>query len=343
MTVTQVPWARHDAGHTRAFDDTVGWLAVQCSKTAVVELMRIAWRSVGAIITRVAAEAMAGVDRFAGLRRIGIDEISYKKGFRYLTVVVDHDSRRLIWAAPGRNRATVRAFFDLLGPQRASEITHITADAATGSLMWWPNAVPTRCSARMPSTSWRGPPTPMRSAGRLGTRPGRWLAASPAGVLDGQDPMPHRGPVTSGPGPSNTPATRWKNPENLTQHQHAKLAWIAASDPRLYRAYLLKEGLRHVFAVKGAAGKEALDRWQVWAARCRIPAFVALGAKIRRNRASIDAALDHDLSNALIESTNTKIRLLQRVAFGFKSTDALIALAMLALGGFRPELPGRTR
>jgi len=98
-----------------------------------------------------------------------------------------------------------------------------------------------------------------------------------------------------------------------------------------------------VFAVKGHDGMEALDRWVSWAARCRIPAFVALGKKIRRHRAAIDATLTHDLSNALIESTNTKIRLLQRIAFGFRSAEALIALAMLALGGFRPPLPGRTR
>ena len=97
-----------------------------------------------------------------------------------------------------------------------------------------------------------------------------------------------------------------------------------------------------MFAVKGHDGKEALDRWQSWAARCRIPAFVALGNKIRKHRAAINAALTHNLSNALIESTNTKIKLLQRIAFGFRSTDALIALAMLALGGFRPPLPGRT-
>lgn len=83
-TVVQVPWARHGAGHTRAFDDTVAWLAVQCSKTAVTELMRIAWRTVGSIITRVGADIDAAVDRFAGLRRIGIDEISYKRGHRHL-------------------------------------------------------------------------------------------------------------------------------------------------------------------------------------------------------------------------------------------------------------------
>ena len=77
-----MPWARHGTGHTYAFDDTVAWLTVPCSKTAVRELMRVAWRTVGSIITRVSADAMARTDRFANLSRIGIDEISYKRGHR---------------------------------------------------------------------------------------------------------------------------------------------------------------------------------------------------------------------------------------------------------------------
>jgi transposase len=76
-TVVQVPWARHGAGHTYGFDDTVAWLAVQCSKTAVTGLCRIAWRTVGAIVSRVWADVERLHDRFAGLRRIGIDEIAY--------------------------------------------------------------------------------------------------------------------------------------------------------------------------------------------------------------------------------------------------------------------------
>lgn len=90
------------------------------------------------------------------------------------------------------------------------------------------------------------------------------------------------------------------------------------------------------------AGIEALDKWLSWAARCRLEAFVELGRKIRRHRPQIDAAIREDLSNAPVESTNTKIRVLTRVAFGFHSAEALIALAMLSLGGYRPELPGRT-
>jgi hypothetical protein len=129
----------------------------------------------------------------------------------------------------------------------------------------------------------------------------------------------------------------WKNPDALTVDQAHRLAWIAKTDPRQHRAYLLKEGLRHVFAVKGQAGKEALDRWLSWARRCRIPAFVALGRKIAHYHPAIDAALDHDLSNGLVESTNTKIRLLTRIAFGFRSPQALIALAIAATNPNYPD------
>ena len=143
-TVRQVPWARHGAGHTRCFDQQVAWLATQCSKRAITELMRIAWRTVGAIITRVWADTAAGVDAFAGLQRVGIDEISYKRRHKYLTVVVDHDSGRLVWASPGRERATVHAFFDALeasGQGRCARITHVTADGAE----WIADVVSNRC------------------------------------------------------------------------------------------------------------------------------------------------------------------------------------------------------
>jgi hypothetical protein len=85
---------------------------------------------------------------------------------------------------------------------------------------------------------------------------------------------------------------------------------------KLWRAYLLK-GLRYVFAVKGDEGKQALRRWLAWARRSRLPAFIDLHRKITAHHAAIDATLEHHLSQGLIESTNTKIRLLTRIAFGF--------------------------
>lgn len=130
VTVAAVPWARHDAGHTRDFDDMAAWLAVRTSKRAVMALLRVAWRTVGSIVTRVNADVDATVDRLEGLRRIGIDEISYKRGHRYLIVVVDHDSGRLVWAGPGRNDTALNVFFDELGPERSAQLTHVSADMA---------------------------------------------------------------------------------------------------------------------------------------------------------------------------------------------------------------------
>ena len=116
VTVDAVPWARHQSGHTLFFDDQVAWLATQTSKTAITVLMCVAWRTVGAIITRVWADTEKQFDQFAGLTRIGIDEISYKRGHKYLTCVVDHDSGRLVWAALGQDKATLATFLDALGP-----------------------------------------------------------------------------------------------------------------------------------------------------------------------------------------------------------------------------------
>lgn len=335
VVVAQVPWARHDAGHTRDFDDTVAWLVTQASKTAVAGLLRVAWRSVGAIITRVVADIDGQVDRLAGLRRIGIDEVAYKRGHRYLTVVVDHDTRRLVWAAPGHDEATLNSFFALLGPQRCDAIREVSADAAP----WIAKAVGTHCPhARMAADPFhvvRWASEALDEVRRQAWNEARRSQDLPSGRRARQNLQRRGNPI------KRARYALWKNPEHLTHRQREQLEWIATSHPDVYRAYLLKEGLRMVFRLKGEAGKEALDRWTSWARRCRLRPFVELQRRIAKHRDAIDVALDTGLSQGLSESINTKLRLLTRLAFGFTDPEALVALAMLALGGYRPHLPGR--
>jgi transposase len=85
VVVERVPWAVHDSRFTRAFEEQLAWLTVECSKSAVAQLMRVSWRTVGRILERVAARIPEFRRRWSGLRRIGIDEISFRKGHRYLT------------------------------------------------------------------------------------------------------------------------------------------------------------------------------------------------------------------------------------------------------------------
>jgi transposase len=338
VVTAAVPWARHGAAHTRFFDDQVAWLAVACSKTAITSLMRISWRTVGHIIARVSAEKLAAADPLAGLRRIGIDEISYKRGHKYIAVVVDHDTGRLVWAAPGREAKTVHAFFDALGAERAAALTHVSADGAD----WIAGVV----AARAPQATLCADPFHVVSwaTGALDeVRREVWRTTRHAGATTPVRHLSRTIRLSSGDARDLKHAryALWKNPENLTGRQQAKLAWIEKTHPYLWRAYLLKEGLRLPFQLKGDEGKYALTRWLSWAARCRIPEFTQLAKKIRTHLPSIHATLDHGLSNGLIESVNTKIRVITRMAFGFHNPAALIGLAMLALGGLRPALPGR--
>ncbi len=288
--------------------------------------MRVAWRTVGAIVGRVVDDAHARRDPLDGLRRIGIDGVSYKKGHRYLIVIVDHDSGRLIWAAPGRDKATLNKFFDKLGKSRCARLREVSADGAE----WIAEVVRSRClNARLAMDAFHVVQWATDALDEV--RREVWNHARRSlgdQVLANQL--------------KGCRYALWKNPDNLTGRQQGKLAWVAHTNRQLYRAYLLKEELRLAIRIKGEEGIRLLAHWLNWAAHCQIPAFVELARKVRRHRTAIEESLRSGTSNALVESTNTKIRVLTRVAFGFRSPRALIAMAMPAVGGGCPDLPGRT-
>jgi transposase len=317
VVVAHVPWARPGAKHSWAFEDTCAWLAANTAMSVLTVFLRIAWRTVAAIVTRVVADGRDTNDLLAGLVRIGIDEIAYRKGQRYLTVIIDHTSGRLVWAAEGRNQDTLSRFFDQLGAGRAALLTHVSCDGAD-----WIHAVVRQyapqaliCLDPFHIVAWA-----LKALDKVRVR-----TMAKAGVRDRHAMW----------------ATR-KNPADLTGEQKTSLAEISVANRTLYRAYLLKEQLREVFRVKGTKGRELLAGWLSWASHSRIPEFVTLARSIRRYRDLIRNTLDHGLSNARSEATNTHLRALTKRAYGFHSPDALIAMALLTRGGLCPALPGRT-
>ena len=321
VVVAAVPWARPGSRFTTAFEDTAAWLVCHATLSVVAVLLRVAWRSVADIVTRVVADRAARTDRLAGLRRIGIDEISYRKGQRYLLVVVDHDSGRLVWAGRNRNATTLHRFFDDLGADRAGQLTHVSADGA----QWIHDTVAARspgavlCLDAFHVVAW--------ATEALDQVRRAMIARLRAGG--------HHDEATALKG------SRWallKNPPNLTGHQRTTLAGIAQANGGHYRAYLLKEQLRAIFqAVALADARALLGGWIAWAQRCRLEPFVKLAKTI----VLILNAVAHGLSNARSEATNTHLRLLTRRAYGYHSPEALIAMADLTRGGLCPPLPGR--
>src|SRR5664279_2708748 len=203
--------------------------------TAVTVFLRLSWRTVAAIVARVVQDLTGKTDQLDGLTRIGIDEISYRKGERYLTCVVDHDTGRLVWAHEGRNKDTLSKFFQDLGESRSAVLTHVSADGAE-----WIHAV---VKERAPQAV---------------------LCLDPyhvvAWVTKALEKVRRRTVEQAGGKDRNA---RWaviKNPPDLTDEQQLSLARIKRTNTALYRAYLLKEQLRAVFAVKGQRGEGAARR-----------------------------------------------------------------------------------
>ena len=216
------------------------------------------------------------------------------------------------------------AFFDQLGEERAARIRLVSSDLCE----WITRAVLERCPG---ATLCLDPyhVVALASSALDEVRREVWQQARRAGDKTGARWL------------KGARWALWKRPERLTERQQAKLATIEHVNRRLYRAYLLKEQLRLVFQSSSEEAVPLLEAWLAWARRCRIASFVKLAKTITANKTGIAATLTHRLSNARIEAINTTLRLITRRAYGFHSAQALIALAMLAVGGLRPSLPGR--
>lgn len=127
MLVEMVPWADHGSDYTFQFEEQVAFLAQHANKTVVAEMLGIAWRTVGSVVERVVAR-LGPRELLGDLRRIGVDELSYRKHHEYVTIVVDHDTGRIVWAHPGKNADTLKAFFDELGPERCAKLENVSID-----------------------------------------------------------------------------------------------------------------------------------------------------------------------------------------------------------------------
>lgn len=338
VVVAQVPWARHGAGHTRRFDQRVAWLTMEMPKSAITELMRISWDTVGTILARVWAETGALVDRLDGLRRIAIDEVSYKKGREYLIVVSDHDTGRPVWLGQGRDTETVQAFFDELGHEGRNLITHVSADGAgfirTTVRRNLPDAV--LCADPFHVISWAN-----EALDEVRRAVWNQLRREPHGSLT----------ITNTAGRSWLSATGLarefkrirhalrKGPENLSCGQRAAMEWLVEADPDLHRAYLLKEGLRAIFQLPYDLAGLALDLWITDAKNSGLRPLIQLATRIEKSHVpQIMASIKHHLTNSLAESINSGIRHIIRAAYGYRNITALKAMIMFKLAGPRPQL-----
>ena len=314
VRVEAVPWARAGARHTRDFEDLTAFLAQQMAKAPIARLLRVRWDTVGRIVERVVADHL-DERRLEGLVQIGGDEISWRRGQRYLTTVCDHRSGAIVWMRPGRNAATLQAFFRELGEHRHS-IRAVSIDMSGGYAKAVRKGLPnaevcidpfhvTQLASRAVDDVRR---QEWNDKGKSKTAGGKWVKG-----------------------------VRWsllKAPERQSLSQLSALGEVALANRRLFRAFLLKEQLRLLYHLDDPTrAHEHLAAWLAWASRSRLKPFVRLARTIRKHRDGILAAIRRGLSNGRLEGLNSKVRLISHRSFGFHSAAPLMALVYLCCGG----------
>ncbi|MBA3808585.1 MAG: ISL3 family transposase [Solirubrobacterales bacterium] len=315
-----VEWARATSPYTRDFEDLAAWLAQQMAKSQITRLLRIGWESIGKIVVRVVADHL-DEGRLDGLVWLGVDEISHGAGHRFLMCVADHEQGGVVWAAPGRNAATLQGFFDELTETQKSSIRGVSIDMSAGYEKAITAALPAaqvcfdpfhviqlggRATDQVRRAEWN-------EHGRSHTKHGTWIKGARYSLL--------------------------KDPANQSDRQLATLAEVQKTNKRLYRGYLLLNELRLLYRVPRHQAPEQLQAWLAWASRSKLKPFVRLARTIRKHKAGVLAAIALELSNGRLEGLNSKIRLLSHRAYGFHSADALIAIIYLCCTNIQIALP----
>ena len=352
VVTAAVPWAYPMSSFTKDFDVTVAWLAKYLPRSAVAGYMRIDWQTVGNCMSRALHDLEPERSRrLNGLVNIGIDETSYQKGHKYITVVVNHDTNTVVWVADGHGKSVLEQFYKGLTDEQLASIKVVTGDGAR----WITDCVNEftpeceRCVDPFHVVEWA-----MDALDEV--RKDRWRAAyEKAQKLSKENPQ-KRGRPKADDGIAaevqvarskaseikNSSYTLGKAPEHLTEKQKIRLDMIQANDPQLYRAYCLKESLR--LLLKSTDFEQAgadLKHWLWWASHSRIPAFKELYKKIKRHKEHILNTIRLGLSNARIEATNNKIKLIIRKAYGFRNIQNMMDMVYLVCSDIRIPLPNR--
>lgn len=352
VVTMDVPWAYPSSNFTKDFDLTVAWLSKQLSKTAIAEYMRIDWATVGRCISRSMKDLEPDLSkRLDNLVNIGIDETSYKKGHKYITVIVNHDTNTVVWAHEGHGKTILEQFYKLLTKEQRESIKVVTGDGARWITECVEEYTPNceRCVDPFHVVEWA-----MEAVDEV--RKEAWREAQ-ENVKDQSKKLQRK---KGRPRKEDTESQKLtelkrnareikgsgfalgKAPENLTNNQQIMLKMIAENNPKLYRAYLRKEELRLLLKSNNVEEAEELLKSWLWkASHSRIPAIIELSKKIRRHKEHILNTIRLGMSNARIEATNNKIKLVIRKAYGFRNLQNMLDMVYMICSNLTIPLPNR--
>lgn len=303
VRVEHMPWALGKSPLTQAYAWFLArWAKRLCWKEVAV-MFRASWESVFRSVEMAVQWGRAHQD-LSDIQAIGVDEIAWKKGHKYLTLVYQIDShcKRLLWIGRERKTKTLLRFFRWFGTERSQQLRYICSD------MWKPYL---KVIAK-------------KAGGAVHVLDRFHIMAYFSKALDEVRAHEVKALKAKGLEPVLTKA-RWiflKRPENLTTSQETKLADLLQYNLRSIRAYLLKEEFQFFWTYISPywAGR-FLDQWCTRAMRSKIEPMKRIAKMLRRHRPLLLNwfRAKGQLSSGVVEGFNTKAKLTSRKSFGFRT------------------------
>lgn len=311
----EIPWA---AGHSRItyrLEFLVLVYSQRMSQKEAAKLLGLPKSTFSDILHRSITRLRAG-HKIRGLRVIGVDEISYHKGYKYATVVYDLDRCCVVWVGHGKQKETIRSFFnDVLSYYQRKKISYAVCDMSKAFM----NAITEYC------------PNAILIIDRF------HIAKALNEAVDEVRKQEWRNLLTRADDSRKVlKGMRWllfKNAFHRTYNDTKTLNQLKKGNNRIYRAWILKDDFNQLFnyTYPGSAEK-FLKNWITRALKSRLEPMREFAQMVRRHANNILAFIEPKLTNAIAEGINRLIRMIKNRASGFRTLEAFEDMIMLTVG-----------
>ena len=299
-----VPWAFPKDKFTKAFRVKMDTLSLNNSNSEVAKMLGIGWGTQERnIVGAIARRNLTWQGRFDGLRRIGVDETSYQKGHKYLTVVMNHDTNEIIWSAEGHGFKVFSQFFEQLTPEQLRSIEQVSGDGAR----WIDQCV----NIYVPHAHRVLDPFHIML----------WISEVMDEVRNSEARRLRKlGLIDESKAVKGSKYALGKSYEDMTEGQKKKLEIVMKHAKKLYNLYLIKEAIREIIREKDInSARKEITKVIYRLTHSEYECVKELGRKLKRHIENWLNAIRFKLSNARIESNNNKIKLVIRRAYGYRN------------------------
>jgi len=312
--VVKLPWAEANRRFTALFEGlAISWL-LQTSQKAVAKQLQLSWAEIHLIMDR-AVELGLKRRQVEEVKRLGIDEKSYKKGFRYMTIVNDLDRGRVLYVGEDREESSLNEFWKTLSPKQLEGIEAIALD------MW--EAYLNSIRKFVPDAETKIVFDKFHIAQHLGE------------AVDRVRRKEHKQRQAEGDQRLKGTRFSWlRNPDNRDRKDKLKFAALRTAHLKTARAWALRQSAMELFSyVSESWARKHFRWWFNWASHSRLEPMIKVAGMLKRRFENIITYLRHRITNAMSESINSKIQWVKYTARGFRNKQNFITAIYFHCGG----------